>query len=371
MKKLTAKQLFLPVITVCVIFLLLRYKITLNSTYTRINSYYQPHADGTKYILFWNQMFRSKILYFPTDGFDLFKHCEVKNCYATPDQELLPVDEYHAIIFHIPNQGKPGEEVLPERRKDHQRYIFATLESPLYYYGNHTQYVFDNFFNWTMTYRLNSDIPRRYGYVEKQLMHYQLPSRQEILKKKPVAWFASNCNSFNRREDLVEELGKYIDVDVYGACGNLTCLKTDDCYSMLEDNYRFYLAFENAHCDDYITEKLFRPLQKNVVPVVYGRGDYRSVAPPNSYINVEDFQSVKDLADYLIYLETHIDSYLEYFKWKQNYLIHIYDEQTACTLCKKLHDPYEAKKTYREIRSWWWDDDKNWGCSTSSRVPIL
>lgn len=369
MKKIPVKQLLLLVTGVCLIFLLLRYKLILKSTYFRIGLYNQSYRNETKYILFWNKMFRSPILYFPTDGFGLFKHCEVKNCYATSIKNLLPVDEYHAIIFHIPNQGKPGEEVMPERRRDHQRYIFATLESPLYYYGNHTQYVFDNFFNWTMTYRLDSDIPRRYGYVERNVLNnYQLPSKEEIRKKKSIAWMVSNCNSFNRREDLVEDLRKYIDVDVYGECGNLTCPKESDCYTMLEENYRFYLSFENAHCDDYITEKLFRTLQKNVIPIVFGGGNYKEVAPPNSYINVEDFQNVKDLANYLTYLEANLENYLEYFEWKRNHLIHLYDEQAVCTLCKKLHDPYEARKTYTNIKHWWWDNSKNWGC-TKTEIP--
>lgn len=35
-------------------------------------------------------------------------------------------------------------------------------------------------------------------------------------------------------------------------------------------NYKFNLATENAICDDYITEKLWRPLQVGSVPIVLG-----------------------------------------------------------------------------------------------------
>ena len=38
----------------------------------------------------------------------------------------------------------------------------------------------------------------------------------------------------------------------------------------INNNYYFYLAFENSLCDEYITEKFFRTLKFNTVPVVMG-----------------------------------------------------------------------------------------------------
>ena len=34
--------------------------------------------------------------------------------------------------------------------------------------------------------------------------------------------------------------------------------------------YKFALAFENALCTDYITEKFWRPLKVGTIPIVYG-----------------------------------------------------------------------------------------------------
>ena len=31
-----------------------------------------------------------------------------------------------------------------------------------------------------------------------------------------------------------------------------------------------YLAFENSFCTDYVTEKLFRTLNTEIIPIVYG-----------------------------------------------------------------------------------------------------
>ena len=51
---------------------------------------------------------------------------------------------------------------------------------------------------------------------------------------------------------------RYIQVDVYGMCGAMTCLRTDkNCYQLLDNDYKFYLSFENSNCDYYITEKFF------------------------------------------------------------------------------------------------------------------
>lgn len=55
------------------------------------------------------------------------------------------------------------------------------------------------------------------------------------------------------------ELSKYIQVDIYGACGSLRCPRSQSqtCFDMLDEDYKFYLAFENSNCKDYITEKFF------------------------------------------------------------------------------------------------------------------
>ena len=35
-------------------------------------------------------------------------------------------------------------------------------------------------------------------------------------------------------------------------------------------NYKFTLATENAICDDYMTEKLWRPFMVGSVPIIWG-----------------------------------------------------------------------------------------------------
>ena len=85
----------------------------------------------------------------------------------------------------------------------------------------------------------------------------------------------SNCDTHSRREDYVSALHKIIPVDVFGGCGDLQCGKVEDhntaeCDEMLENNYKFYISFENSLCSDYVTEKLFRTMSLDIVPVVKG-----------------------------------------------------------------------------------------------------
>ena len=63
----------------------------------------------------------------------------------------------------------------------------------------------------------------------------------------------------NGRLNYARELGKYINVDIYGACGSKRCPRTNanKCFSLLDKEYKFYLAFENSNCKEYITEKFF------------------------------------------------------------------------------------------------------------------
>lgn len=109
--------------------------------------------------------------------------------------------------------------------------------------------------------------------------------------KKLVAWMVSHCVTSSLRELYVEELKQFIPVDVFGKCGNLTCPRNEthwishsECCEKIENEYKFYLAFENSICIDYVTEKFFIIVKHDVVPIIYGGADYIKIAPSNSYI---------------------------------------------------------------------------------------
>jgi alpha-1,3-fucosyltransferase len=46
---------------------------------------------------------------------------------------------------------------------------------------------------------------------------------------------------------------------------------------MLDKGYKFYLSFENSLCSDYVTEKFWKILNFNIVPIVLGGANYEKV----------------------------------------------------------------------------------------------
>ena len=128
-------------------------------------------------------------------------------------------------------------------------------------HGGHAKFPI----NWTATYRRDATIVTPYEKFVPFSEQKQKEARKEFegrnwlgSKRKMAAWFVSNCGTRNGREMYVAELRKYLDVDMYGRCGSLRCPRSfQGCFDMLKTDYKFYLAFENSNCKDYITEKLY------------------------------------------------------------------------------------------------------------------
>lgn len=300
-------------------------------------------SDSFKKILFWNDAYGDPGFFFG-QGHEPFVRagCPVNSCYATHNRSLFPPEDVDALIWHL----RANDKSLPRKRSPHTYYIFWMIESALYTFEDVN--VFNGVFNWTFTYRMDSDFPRPYGKVERTPIKSSDAAALRGInyaegKTKMAVWFVSNCNTVSEREILVRTLQRWVKVDVYGSCGEYNCPKEsqDRCYQMMERNYKFYLSFENSLCYDYVTEKLFSVLKKNIVPVVYGLGYGHLNLPPHSYIDVLDFKSVQDLADHLLYLDQNDTAYNEYFRWKsEGYAINIgkeLNEQPFCDLCERLH----------------------------------
>ena len=73
------------------------------------------------------------------------------------------IDMYDAIIIHI--RGLPND--WPTSRSKEQRYIMLSIDAPtkLYEYRHLEKLAF----NWTMTYRLDSDFPVPYAWIDRVL----------------------------------------------------------------------------------------------------------------------------------------------------------------------------------------------------------
>lgn len=248
-----------------------------------------------KYILLWTQKDYAPFYYLGEGqrGF-LKNNCSVINCYVTSNRKFFnDTTQFDAVAFNGRNMH---HQDLPSHRSMRQKYIFFNMESADNYpVCNGT---FDGFFNWTSTYRLDSDIIFPYIMVRNSNREIIGPKKGMIWpenfpeiseeyseklanKSKAVAWFVSHCSTRSGRENMTKRLQKALaiynhTVDVYGKCGPLDCPrdKKNTCDRLLEREYFFYLSLENTFAEDYVTEKLLTALQHDVVPIIYGGADY-------------------------------------------------------------------------------------------------
>ena len=105
-------------------------------------------------------------------GASIFKHCPISNCHITKDKSL-PISEFDALLFHLANIGQLMPEELPDKliRTANQRYVMFFLEPPSVHWMERLilKLGINHSFNWTMTYRLDSDIPIPYGWIVPKL----------------------------------------------------------------------------------------------------------------------------------------------------------------------------------------------------------
>ncbi|XP_057368597.1 alpha-(1,3)-fucosyltransferase C-like [Daphnia carinata] len=332
-----------------------------------------------KRIVFWNEAYGNKEYGVGFGREALRKHgCPVWQCETTDNRTDAHTSD--AVLFHLRSWTKND---LPEKRLPHQRYVFWSMESPVWREYAHADQA-GEFFNWTMTYRWDSDMVATYANIkpigkvplhfdEDQVKFHLTNSNKTVNyakgKTKMAAWFVSNCNSKSSRNEFVKELQKHIDVDVYGKCGTMKCPTTSDeeCRDMAAKDYKFFMSLENSLCPDYITEKFFVMMNRTILPIVYGVHDsHEKIAPTHSFINAAKFENVKKLADYLISLDKNDTLYNEYFWWKPHFKVMSNEANTGmCRLCAALHDKSLPSKIYHDMTGWW---EKSVPCVTSPKI---
>jgi alpha-1,3-fucosyltransferase 10 len=89
-------------------------------------------------------------------------------------------------------------------------------------------------------------------------------------------------------------------------------------YLNLLAKYKFVIAIENAVCDDYVTEKLWRSLQVGAVPIYLGAPNIEEYLPhPRAAVLVKDFGSVREVAEEVLRLHGDDTQYWRHLAHKQ------------------------------------------------------
>lgn len=101
------------------------------------------------------------------------------NCVITSDPSVLKSEiEFDAVVFHG-SERRLFFNPAPRFRSSHQKYVMSTLE-PISM-TKHDFSVDNNFFNWTMTYRLDSNVVWTYNkYIDVKTNKIVGPSHQPI-----------------------------------------------------------------------------------------------------------------------------------------------------------------------------------------------
>nr|VZI02443.1 unnamed protein product [Spirometra erinaceieuropaei] len=203
--------------------------------------------------------------------------------------------------------------------------------------------------------------------LRRQNSIHLLPAHH-LRRTKKVAWAVSDNEPLNNRTKLGNAIAKYIEVDRYGRRAK-HCPLAGYCFEQLSREYKFYLSFENANCEGYITEKFFvNALAYGMVPIVYGasREEFYARAPPNSYIHVDDFKTVKELASYLNYLDKNDTAYASYFAWREHGEVLTW-LRVDCRVCGVLHHVLAGRlKLYDSTYKTYLDETRT--CTNTSKI---
>jgi alpha-1,3-fucosyltransferase len=131
-----------------------------------------------------------------------------------------------------------------------------------------TLYVdYKEFRSWTDI-ELNSNYLHSYQMLLKNNVDPMKSIIDLSIKNKNLARaivFISHCETNSRRETYINELLNFMDIDIYGSCGNYfpsknvkktSCgpfksLNNSKCMNSLLSQYKFYLSFENSNFFDF------------------------------------------------------------------------------------------------------------------------
>eukprot|EP00039_Didymoeca_costata_P016374 m.292098 g.292098 ORF g.292098 m.292098 type:complete len:380 (+) comp16385_c0_seq30:400-1539(+) len=179
---------------------------------------------------------------------------------------------------------------------------------------------------------LSSNVPIVYN-------HIWTPIQQSRIAENAIPrilFLANNCHSKSDRERIVQALQKRGLVDSLGTCLRNKKPSFEDLKDKmaLMKRYMFYAAFENSIHDDYVTEKFWGALESGTLPIYFGAGNIKSLAPTHSFIDVADFSNSDDLMVHIEVLIKNRSAYNSYHAWREKPLEERYTRKWSFTVTK-------------------------------------
>ncbi|GAA9896553.1 glycosyltransferase family 10 [Helicobacter pylori] len=129
------------------------------------------------------------------------------------------------------------------------------------------------------------------------------------LKRGFASFVASNANA-PIRNAFYETLNSIEPVASGGRVKNTLGYKVKNKNEFLSQ-YKFNLCFENSQGYGYVTEKILDAYFSHTIPIYWGSPSVTKDFNPKSFVNVHDFKNFDEAIDYIRYLHTHQNAYLD------------------------------------------------------------
>lgn len=173
------KRIFTLFILLCLVGTLFLFLIAENYRHIEDHHYQSKSEQNLKSILLWNAPDRKESSTFGRGHEPFVQHsCEFTQCEIVTNPWQRPLEAFDAIVINV-NDFYWLKELPPVRlRTRDQRYVFLTQESPAAL-KDYDPSVFMEFFNWTMTYRFDSDILLLYGRIQPK-SHFIPKTAEEV-----------------------------------------------------------------------------------------------------------------------------------------------------------------------------------------------
>lgn len=151
-----------------------------------------------------------------------------KKCFFT---KTMRYENFADVILFYFGNGALKEIPKSDQRK--RMNVMITFEPPTL--GHYFTNIRSDFFNFTVTYRSDSDLPMPYDCL-KELDKNDTDkwSDEEVdkaisNKNNMALYLVSHCSTDSKRESIIEKIKKYINITQFGECNNNQCPRDEEC----------------------------------------------------------------------------------------------------------------------------------------------
>ncbi|TPH30573.1 glycosyltransferase family 10 domain-containing protein, partial [Helicobacter pylori] len=134
-------------------------------------------------------------------------------------------------------------------------------------------------------------------------------NESDPLKRGFASFVASNPNA-PKRNAFYDALNAIEPVTGGGSVKNTLGYKVKNKNEFLSQ-YKFNLCFENTQGYGYVTEKIIDAYFSHTIPIYWGSPSVAKDFNSKSFVNVHDFNNFDEAIDYVRYLHTHPNAYLD------------------------------------------------------------